>query len=98
VAGWPGGREEVAALLDLRRQIRHGPMATVASPGPACSRCRVCVDGFGRVLIRVPPGSGRVSERYTPPTWLSWPAHSRSRSTNFWILPVEVFGSGPNST
>ena len=25
------------------------------------------------------------------------PAHSRSRSTNFWILPVEVFGRSPNS-
>ena len=23
---------------------------------------------------------------------------ARSRSTNFWILPVEVFGSGPNTT
>src|SRR5260370_5937839 len=23
---------------------------------------------------------------------------ARSRNTNFWILPVEVFGSGPNST
>ena len=28
----------------------------------------------------------------------SRPAHSRSRSTNFWTLPVEVFGSSPNST
>ena len=26
-----------------------------------------------------------------------WPAHSRSRSTNFCTLPVDVFGSGPNS-
>src|SRR5260370_40343209 len=23
---------------------------------------------------------------------------ARSRNTNFWILPVDVFGSGPNST
>ena len=23
---------------------------------------------------------------------------ARSRSTNFWILPVEVFGSGPKTT
>src|SRR5689334_8160126 len=23
---------------------------------------------------------------------------ARSRRTNFWILPVEVFGSGPNTT
>src|SRR5437879_2913888 len=30
---------------------------------------------------------------------LSWPAHSRSRSWNFWILPVDVLGnSGTNST
>jgi len=26
------------------------------------------------------------------------PAHSRSRKTNFWILPVEVFGSSPKAT
>src|SRR5437660_11507016 len=25
-------------------------------------------------------------------------ALARSRKTNFWILPVEVFGKGPNST
>jgi hypothetical protein len=28
---------------------------------------------------------------------VSRPAHSRSPRTNFWTLPVEVFGSGPNS-
>ena len=28
----------------------------------------------------------------------SCPAQAASRSTVFWILPVEVFGSGPNST
>src|SRR5262249_18794045 len=33
---------------------------------------------------------------YTPLIRLSCPAHSRSRSLNFWTLPVEVFGSGPN--
>jgi len=32
------------------------------------------------------------------PIRLSCPAHSRSRSTNFCTLPVEVLGSGPNST
>jgi hypothetical protein len=26
------------------------------------------------------------------------PSFARSRSTNFWILPVEVFGSGPKTT
>ena len=41
--------------------------------------------------------SSRVTRYYAPLIRLSWPAHSRSRSTNFWILPVEVFGSGPNS-
>jgi hypothetical protein len=35
--------------------------------------------------------------RYVAPIRLSWPAHSRSRRTNFWILPVEVLGSAPNS-
>ncbi len=25
-------------------------------------------------------------------------SRARSRSTNFWILPVEVLGSGPNTT
>jgi hypothetical protein len=34
---------------------------------------------------------------YTPPIRWSCPAHSRPRSLNFWTLPVEVFGSGPNS-
>jgi transposase len=34
---------------------------------------------------------------YVAPIRLSQPAHSRSRSTNFWILPVDVLGSGPNS-
>ena len=34
---------------------------------------------------------------YTLPIRLPCPAHSRSRSTNFWILPVEVFGSGSNA-
>jgi hypothetical protein len=38
-----------------------------------------------------------ASGHYAPLIRLSWSAHSRSRSTNFWILPVEVFGSGPNS-
>src|SRR5712691_5412433 len=28
----------------------------------------------------------------------SRPFHSRSRRTNFWILPVDVFGRSPNST
>ena len=35
------------------------------------------------------------SRCHTPPTCLSWPAHSRWRRTNFWILPVDVLGSGP---
>ena len=39
----------------------------------------------------------QVPECYTPPTCVSWSAHSRWRSTNFWVLPVDVFGSGPNS-
>ncbi len=39
----------------------------------------------------------RAPAPYAPLIRLSCPAHSRSRSTNFWILPVEVFGSGPNS-
>jgi monoterpene epsilon-lactone hydrolase len=34
---------------------------------------------------------------YTPPSRVSWAAHSCWRSTNFWVLPVDVFGSGPNS-
>jgi len=34
---------------------------------------------------------------YVAPIRVSRPPHSLSRSTNFWTLPVEVFGSGPNS-
>ena len=34
---------------------------------------------------------------YVVPTRVSRAAHSRSRRANFCTLPVEVFGSGPNS-
>ena len=34
---------------------------------------------------------------YVAPIRVSRPPHSLCRSTNFWTLPVEVFGSGPNS-
>src|SRR5262249_4787182 len=44
-------------------------------------------------VVRLGAGFGY----YTPLIRLSCPAHSRSRSQNFWILPVEVFCSGPNS-
>lgn len=43
------------------------------------------------------PGSWPVPGCYTPPSRVSWSAHSRWRSTNFWVLPVDVFGSGANS-
>jgi Protein of unknown function (DUF664) len=46
----------------------------------------------------VPVAGHRAYKCYTPPICVSWLAHSRWRSTNFWVLPVEVFGSGPNST
>ena len=38
-----------------------------------------------------------TSGSYAAPIRFSCPAHSRSRSTNFWTLPVDVFGNGPNS-
>ena len=34
---------------------------------------------------------------YTPPSGVSLAGHLCWRSTNFWVLPVDVFGSGPNS-
>ena len=47
-----------------------------------------------------PRGRARVGGLAAPwvrksyaPNALAW-----SRSTNFWILPVDVFGSGPNTT
>ena len=56
----------------------------------------------GNVLTLPPSGPERgrealIAAPQAVPMRLSRSAHSRSRRTNFWILPVEVFGSGPNS-
>jgi hypothetical protein len=40
---------------------------------------------------------GYLAWGYVVPTRVSRPPHSRSRRANFWTLPVEVLGSGPNS-
>src|SRR3954451_16471336 len=41
---------------------------------------------------------GHAPQRSAHPIAFSRPAHSCSRRTNFWILPVDVRGSSPNST
>ena len=68
----------------------HGPLY----PPQLAAALRDSAAAIGLVLgvLSLSPG------RYVAPIRLSWPAHSRSRSTNFWTLPVEVFGSGPSST
>ena len=46
--------------------------------------------GFKQVFEFYPIGAPRAGRVYRP--------RARSRSTNFWILPVEVFGSSPKIT
>jgi len=92
------GRQVLGNLLDSGEQLRviaRDPsqlpaevsgLDTFQMPRPFCAPVMVSL----RECRQVP-------ECYTPPTCVSWSAHSRWRSTNFWVLPVDVFGSGPNS-
>ena len=75
------------ALLHLEAERRHVHEDIALHPGLR--------DGGDRALDQV---EAQAPQRGAHPIAFSRPAHSRSRSTNFWILPVPVRGSSPNST
>ena len=83
------GQTDNEHLAPEAAKLRRSPLARPAditgSNSPESRREAAKSARHGR-------GAGRV-----PPTCASWSAHSRWRSTNFWVLPVDVFGSGPNS-
>jgi hypothetical protein len=74
-----------------------GRLAGIVAPADISRALeRISGNRAERSLVRL--GSGWTARgRYPPLIRLSWPAHSRSRRMNFWIFPVEVFGSGPNA-
>src|SRR5262249_1836249 len=78
---------------------RHGGWrGVVGRPGMEILGIRVPAALSQRTTPPLPQPFINSRRRYSPPIGLlSWLVHSRLRSTNFWILPVEVFGSGPNS-
>ena len=55
------------------------------------------IGGGALVYLRRGKAASRELAGSGYPIRFSWPCHSRSRSTNFWILPVAVLGSSPNS-
>ena len=102
------GNQFVSSALMLPMTARFGAgirhYIDTRRPGPGPVRegaewlCGVC----GRLAGSKRGGLDRRARCGYPgcaaPIRLSCPAHSRSRSTNFCTLPVEVLGSGPNST
>ena len=94
-----------------RRQLTVVPNGDVlpcptahALPLPRASvRCRRPTRWRGRVRRSLRRGHIHgtrcvsAGNGYVAPIRFSCPPHSRSRSTNFCTLPVEVFGNGANS-
>ena len=75
------------SLTHARTELHQGAIA------PA-ERARLCAAHLEARAPRV--GSLRVS--VTAAATDTYSDFARSRSTNFWIFPVDVFGSGPNTT
>ena len=82
--------------LEERRGDHHAEeRSELEEQEPSKQTHRARLSGFVPRLA----GPDQVGLRpYAAPIRVSCPAHSFSRSTNFCTLPVEVFGSGPNST
>ena len=100
----PAGRRALADLALIPRDAPRPPDDTdpEVPPGTQAAAAPTWYDLLG---TRSYPASGSQPGReapvpgcYTPPSCVSWSAHSRWRSTNFCVLPVDVFGSDPNST
>ena len=90
----PLGREYDLSAYDLAYvdvAVRHElPLATLDAALQTAARAA----GIKRCWCS---RKGYLGRGYVVPTRVSRPVHSRSRRANFWTLPVEVFGSGPNS-
>jgi hypothetical protein len=90
-------REKAGLHRDLTIMRREDAVAALAEAG---NWHKATFSGMENG--RSQPAVGRAAARQgfdddAAPILPSCPAHSRSRRTNFWTLPVDVFGSGPNS-
>jgi hypothetical protein len=100
-----GSRADEATALCARpgqgRRPDNGALAAQLLPGePEGSRYRLqasaahLVRGHGNSMPDPSGGAAPPRRRYSTAA----ADRASSRSTCFWILPVEVFGSGPNTT
>src|SRR5918999_1897272 len=96
-SGRPGGRQGDGAGGARARPL---PFPGRAQPDAVPRPDRA--GGAQTPIARRPLNEGRevmrAGARRQPLMRASWPAHSRSRSSNFWILPVEVLGSSSISS
>src|SRR5271167_3586005 len=78
---------DLTKMLDMHLQLSVGHIRG-SRPAPM-------ITDFPEVtLMRLRRGDSRRGRRALPHA----PSFARSRSTNFWIFPVEVLGSGPKIT
>ena len=110
---WPGAEARAGAGDDDDAHRRRRSRSRRARPAArSASRASSALNCAGRFSVSVATPSrvrraarrrlGRGFERRSvharPPIRSRWPTRPRSRSTNFWILPVDVFGSSPKTT